>query len=86
MQERFGTCHHVRGFPLLYPAPGIPYTGAPTPHLHAGGGTLAEAGLEEENEREGLQDPQTPLQIQGEPLSLTGHSDHHDSGKSTPNN
>lgn len=52
---------------------------APAPHLHAGGYTVAEAGLGDENDREGLQLTQTPLQIQGEPLSLTGHSDHHDS-------
>jgi len=47
-----------------------PYTGGPTPHLHAGGCTLAEAGLKEGNEREGLQLPQTPLQLHGESLSL----------------
>lgn len=62
-----------------------PYTRASTPHLHAGGRTLAEAGLKEGNKREGSQLPQAPLQIQGEPLSLAGHSDHRDSGKGTPN-
>lgn len=48
-----------------------PYTSAPTAHLHAGGCTLAEAGLKEGTKREGLQLLQTPLQIQGEPLSLS---------------
>lgn len=86
MQERFGTCRGCERFVSAVPCSWDPYTGAPTPFLHAGGCTLAAEGLKEGNEREGSQLPQTLLRIQGEPQSLTGHSDHHSSGKGTPNN
>lgn len=67
---------------LMYPAPKIHTSG----HQHHVCMQVDAHQLKQSSNRGTRKLSQTTLQIQGEPLFLTGHLDPHDSGKDTPNN